>query len=330
MTEEKNPDRIRAEDKPECHLCGTRGERLHEGLRDRLFGAPGTWNFKRCPNPACGLVWLDPMPVPEEIGKAYEHYYTHQGAGTTTRSAFYVFSRLVRSVLYKPVLRMIGVRKERKRLAHMCLEDVPPGRLLDVGCGNGSRLARMRKLGWRVLGQEVDPAAAREAIQRHDVEVHVGPLDTLVDHDETFDAIVMSHVIEHVHDPVQLLARCHRLLRPGGTLVVTTPNARSIGHRKFGADWRGLEPPRHVFLFTCGTLEEISKRAGFRNPVCWTSAAHAEGIGRVRWLVSGGTGPSSAAGPGGRLLGMAFQMFALWAHARHRDSGEECVLIATR
>ena len=62
---------------PDCYICGTKGQPLCQGLEDRLFGALGRWNLKSCPNPDCGLVWLDPMPIEEDIGNAYETYYTH-------------------------------------------------------------------------------------------------------------------------------------------------------------------------------------------------------------------------------------------------------------
>ena len=63
---------------PDCYICGTKGQPLCQGLEDRLFGALGRWNLKSCPNPDCGLVWLDPMPIEEDIGNAYETYYTHE------------------------------------------------------------------------------------------------------------------------------------------------------------------------------------------------------------------------------------------------------------
>jgi hypothetical protein len=65
---------IRSRPFPECSLCGTRGEPLYAGLTDRLFGAPGEWNLKCCSNSGCGLIWLDPMPLEDDIGKAYENY----------------------------------------------------------------------------------------------------------------------------------------------------------------------------------------------------------------------------------------------------------------
>jgi len=73
----------------------------------------------------------------------------------------------------------------------------------------------------------------------------------------------MNHVIEHVHDPLGSLAEIHRVLREGGTLVVTTPNADSWGHRHFGPDWRGLEPPRHLQIFNGNNLVALAQRTGF-------------------------------------------------------------------
>jgi hypothetical protein len=64
--------------KPVCHTCGSYGKILHRDCEDRLFGAPGSWTFRRCPNLGCGLNWLDPMPRKDEIDKAYLNYYTHK------------------------------------------------------------------------------------------------------------------------------------------------------------------------------------------------------------------------------------------------------------
>ena len=65
---------------PRCAMCGTAGQSIYEGLRDCLFGAPGEWNMKKCSNAECGLLWLDPMPAENELGKAYSNYYTHEDA----------------------------------------------------------------------------------------------------------------------------------------------------------------------------------------------------------------------------------------------------------
>ena len=99
----------------------------------------------------------------------------------------------------------------------------------------------------------------------------------------------MAHVIEHVHHPVKVLRACYSLLKSGGFLWVETPNTASEGHRLFGTSWRGLEPPRHLMLFTPDSLHNALIAAGFADvkvqayrPLCddmfSASKAIAEGI----------------------------------------------------
>lgn len=135
---------VATRDRPECYLCGGRGELLYEGLHDRLFGVPGRWNLKCCQREDCGLIWLDPMPTEEDIGKAYSTYYTHRQAGDARPAGSGKLTIFVRRALYKPLLRVLRVRKGRKYLKSMCLDQTPAGKLLEVGCGDGKRLARMR------------------------------------------------------------------------------------------------------------------------------------------------------------------------------------------
>jgi SAM-dependent methyltransferase len=79
---------------------------------------------------------------------------------------------------------------------------------------------------------------------------------------DSFDAVIMSHVIEHVPHPRELLTECARVLKPGGRLVMLTPNAESFGLDYYGRCWRGLEPPRHLQIFSQLALEQIAKQAG--------------------------------------------------------------------
>jgi len=62
-----------------CSLCGGPGSVLHSGLTDRQSSAPGVWSIRQCIDPQCGLMWLDPAPLEQELHKAYESYYTHAG-----------------------------------------------------------------------------------------------------------------------------------------------------------------------------------------------------------------------------------------------------------
>lgn len=142
---------------------------------------------------------------------------------------------------------------------------------------------------------ETDPEAVERARERHGLTVHLGRLGDLRFPESSFDAVTMKHVIEHVHDPVGLVRECLRLLKPRGRLVLVTPNVNGLGHRWFGENWRGLEPPRHLHLFTPWALGICASRAGFPHPEVSSTPGDADGMiresmklrdsarGRKRW-----------------------------------------------
>jgi SAM-dependent methyltransferase len=136
------------------------------------------------------------------------------------------------------------------------------GRLLDIGFGNGAFLKLATEIGWSAEGIDFDPSAV-EAARSRGLEVRCAGVEDLADEPSGYDVITLSHVIEHVYDPPALLRAICRLLRPGGLLWLETPNLDSLGHIRFGRDWRGLEPPRHLTLFSVDSLRFALTEAGF-------------------------------------------------------------------
>lgn len=266
-----NNHAIRTHACPECYLCGARGNELYGGLTDRLFGAPGVWNLKQCPDAGCGLTWLDPMPVEEDIALAYRSYYTHQSDDAGKGMA-----ALAYRILWGVLARATGLIKEKRAIWDRYLGDQSSGRLLEIGCGAGNYLARMRTLGWTVEGVEIDPAACRHARKINGLTVHQGNLESKGYPNDCFDAIVINHVIEHVFDPVNLLRECRRIVKPGGKVILLTPNTKSWGHRTFKEYWIGLDPPRHVLLFSSKAMGKCAGLAGFEKTEISTSPANAE------------------------------------------------------
>ena len=135
-------------------------------------------------------------------------------------------------------------------------------RLLDIGCGNGAFVKAASVLGWNGEGVDPDPNAAA-AGRAMGLPITVGSLPNLSSPDASFAAVTMSHSIEHMHDPAAGLHEIRCILQPGGTVWIATPNLSSTGHKVFGADRRGLEPPRHLVLFTATALISMLLRAGF-------------------------------------------------------------------
>jgi 2-polyprenyl-3-methyl-5-hydroxy-6-metoxy-1,4-benzoquinol methylase len=324
---------IRAAPCHHCYVCGGEGVLLYESLTDRVFGVDGRWNLRKCNNADCGTTWMDPMPLESEIFKAYQTYYTHgkQDHRAHRRNRSGVALSIVRGMQQAWWAAMF-LRQERTKLEQMYLDDLAPGRLLEVGCGDGKRLALMRNLDWDVEGQDVDRKAAENAQQTHDVNVYVGELVQLSLPAKSYDAIIMNHVIEHVYDPIALLNECHRLLKQKGVLVATTPNPNSLGHAVFKSAWRGLEVPRHLHLFPPAALERIASAAGFSKHRAWTTPARAGGIGAASWDIKR-TGTHTMGGQlrGQQIISTAlYQFVARIAYVWEKGSGEESVLRAEK
>jgi SAM-dependent methyltransferase len=152
---------------------------------------------------------------------------------------------------------------------------VGKGRVLDVGCGAGLFLASMAARGWTTVGVEPNRAYAHALRSEHHLNVISGGIEALGPRSEPFDAVTMFDVIEHVPDPLDTLAHVRRLVRPGGVLVLTTPNVLSLERRLFGQHWQALQPPDHLTLFSSSGLQAMLRRAGFdriqvgRSPVCY-------------------------------------------------------------
>jgi 2-polyprenyl-3-methyl-5-hydroxy-6-metoxy-1,4-benzoquinol methylase len=342
-------DGVRAQGAPECLLCRTLGQALYTGLRDEIGQASGIWDLRVCP--ACGLVWLDPRPLSEEIGKLYHGYYTHEpsdlwgwvpatwgirrGRGAVLAAGFGYLDLVTgrASAAAGRILCRIGLLEDIVGGTVMWLHSSPCGRLLDVGCGGGHFLARMRSLGWRVQGVEPDVEAVRVARRSFDLNIHHGTFADVRFPGNEFDAVTLNHVIEHVLDPIGLLQECGRVLKAGGRVVAVTPNAQSLGRMQFGKTWRGWEPPRHLFLFTPKTLRTCAERAGLRIVTLRTTARLAPAI----WMASSCLRTKQLTGRirDGRL-GWATQIWmrvmGLHEHffGLRRAAGEEVVLVATK
>jgi SAM-dependent methyltransferase len=244
---------------------------------DTFFCASGSWTMMRCKG--CQATYLDPRPSESAIHLAYKTYYTHarqaapQGLRATLgRALDNTHRNLIFGTAFRPSLplpNLLGhlmrhrvgrrVQQSDRGLARLSQR----GAVLDVGCGNGAFLSFVRALGWHPFGVEADLSAANVATEAG-INVLARTLTELDGkYDNFFDAITLSHVIEHLHQPNQDILRCFSLLKPGGYLWIETPNIDSYGFKLFGRYWRGLEAPRHLVLFNEGSLGALLRRAGF-------------------------------------------------------------------
>lgn len=159
------------------------------------------------------------------------------------------------------------------------------GKILDVGCGSGDTLAQLQSIGWETYGLDVDAQAIKVAHKRGLKNVSLGSYENMKKYpDNFFDTIRIYHVIEHLDDPIDCLRRAYKKLKPGGEIILGTPNIGSIIAKLAGSYWYNLDCPRHLSLFTPKTLGELVRRCGFgKHTISYCSAGG--WVGSIQYIV---------------------------------------------
>jgi len=188
----------------------------------------------------CSLVRTLPQPSAGELVRYYPGGYYGQGQR---------YNRLIQSLL-NCLYGHRAARIERACGGH-------PGRVLDVGCGPGHLLRALRQRGWQTLGTEMTERSAAYARNVLGLDVRSRPLQDLALPDASFDAVVVWHVLEHLHEPDRLAREISRILKAGGLLFLGVPNFGSLEARLTGPGWFHLDVPRHLTHFTSESLRQL-------------------------------------------------------------------------
>jgi SAM-dependent methyltransferase len=362
-----NRTSLKSAPQPACSLCGTPGEHRYGDLQDRHFDAPGVWKHLACPN--CGLVWLDPKPAPEALADLYSDYYTHGDADRSQSPGESATGGVdpapaggspvpdpiwIRAIMrgipgisqgYEDVVvdswerdlgrffSIFGPLVELAKRGTMWLPAEKRGALLDVGCGDGSFLKHMRALGWQISGVERDEVARDSARAQLEVDTIYPDLEAAgASRPEGFDVITLSHVIEHLLDPIDTLIACREVMKPGGSLVIATPNFKSRAHRHFGRNWLHLDPPRHIQLYDPDTLDALVRRAGFEIESVDTPSSSSHFVWQASALIEErGALPGIQIRNLGPWILLESGLFWMWEYLLTRlgkKCGEEVLLVA--
>lgn len=248
----------------QCKICGnSENNKLHTA-QERMFGFGGAFQYLECGN--CGCIQL--MNIPADMAKYYpqdqyyslssgEKYSNSNSVANTIRkiqSDYLLFGKrkLPGSLLsigysshdYFNWLKKVGVNYNSA--------------ILDVGCGGGELLFRMRRNGFTNL-TGTDPFNAKD-IYADGVTIYN---KEIYDLQGTYDFIMLNHSYEHMDEPLRVLKKLHELLKPNSYLLIRIPISDSYCWQQYGVFWAPLDAPRHLYIQSEKSMKILSEQAGF-------------------------------------------------------------------
>lgn len=230
-----------------CNLCGEDKTTLLFVGKDRVHNIDGEFNVVKCE--VCGLVYINPRPNEAEIAAYYpEDYSPYQGEKKNN--------------IFIGHAKKFIIRREIDKLRKI----LPPrASILEVGCSYGELLASLRDIGgFRVKGVDISLKAASIARDRYRLDVIAGTLFDGKFPNESFNLVIMKHVLEHMHDPRAVVCEARRILKKDGKLFLWIPNIDSIIFKLFKTRSYGYEIPRHLYHFTTAALRILLEKNGMK------------------------------------------------------------------
>lgn len=285
-----------------CLACGSSESALWARAHDVEYcTSDDTYSFFRCA--ACGALFIDPAPE-DRLREIYPaNYYSYTAPGQS-------------------LVQTIKDRLDR-RFFRKILGSIPGQtlRVLDVGGGAGWELSALRSSDERVHETwivDLDPRAA-ELARKNGHQYFCGRIEDFKT-DHRFDLVILLNLIEHVRSPEAVLTKVRSLLRPGGAVIVKTPNYEAFDARLFRhRSWAGYHCPRHWVLFTQPSFTTLAKRAGLETRhMTYTQGAPFWAASMLAWLAAQGMVSITRERPvfGHPLFGILVAVFAALDFAR--------------
>ncbi len=236
-----------------------------------MYGTKEEFDYVECPE--CGSLQI--REVPRNLSSFYpERYYSFNDVCANAESLTWprTLMRGVRTDYWINRRNVIGWVIDKLRPNYFDLDwewfrhshVSTKSRVLDVGCGAGALLKKMHTQGFQRL-TGIDPHV-KESITLPGLRILKGKLSELTG---PFDFIMLHHSLEHMPAPLAVLGEVRQLLRPGGHALVRLPIAGTYAWKRYGINWIGLDPPRHIFVPTMRGMTLLAQRGGFEIKKSW-------------------------------------------------------------
>ena len=268
-----------------CIICGNKDSNEIFSVKELQLGLDEMFQYQLCKN--CGSMQL--MDPPADFSRYYpnEDYYSFKmemkelkkpGFIQQAKSGYILYgkNKLVGSLLsigYKIPEQYNWVKNPKTQ---------PGDAILDVGCGNGSLLTQLHRMGFTNL-TGIDPFI-NEAHDYGPIKIFKKEIHDL---NSSFDLIMMHHSLEHMLEPLKALQKAYSLLNKNKYLLVRIPVMGNYGWQHYKTFWCGLDAPRHIFIPSEKGMRILARNAGFEiekveydsnNYVIWCSEQYLKGI----------------------------------------------------
>jgi predicted SAM-dependent methyltransferase len=222
-------------------------------FKEMMFGMRDKFPYGECPN--CGSIQI--MEIPVNIDKYYPPYYMAFTQATPV---------LKRLPFYKRIFKNMRMRKKYRRSDNRVVDllkpagIMPTAKILDIGCGGGGLIGNMFNFGFEHVSG-VDKFVTREIDHGYGVKVLKKDLSELKSN--SYDLLMMHHVLEHMDDQIRELKECYRLLKKGGVLLIGIPILGEAWDT-YKENWVQLDAPRHFVLHSLKSMGILAEKTGFR------------------------------------------------------------------
>jgi SAM-dependent methyltransferase len=236
-----------------CNLCGLDDTQVLFKKKDKFGITEDEFNVVQCRG--CGLLYVNPRPSQEEMGKFYPETYSWK----ETLEADSFITQWIRKL--EKGYRYHLLRDEVSKVVKFTGRSF--GKVLDIGCGTGDRLDVFRSVGFETYGVETSDSAeyAKEHLK---LNVIKGDLFSAHFPDHFFDMVTLYNVLEHTHNPTRVSEEVQRILKDDGFLIIQVPNKDSLQYKIFKKRWAAVDVPRDLYYFQTETLGSLLKKAGFK------------------------------------------------------------------